>query len=317
MWGEAYSLGAVDSARGHQNAGFQYTWGVDATSNPGNTGSPRPENTWNSELPPGPVATDTLCVRCSYNLKGLPPTGNCPECGTPVERSLRGDRLIYSDADYLRKLTNGSAWIVTAIALDCLLYVGGLSVLNMRSTLSLGPGLTVVQQGAKVLVAGASIYGYWQFSAPDPGQLSTNRGQTPRRLIRIAAGIKGLSTLCTFLFVASLGYLPSINQISGGRGATALGAVALALALLSAVVYLADRAASCIQFFAAMLYVRWLAGRIPSPTLVKRATIYTWLLPVLFVFLCCIGYVISLLLYLLLFLDLRREIQFILKRQPA
>jgi len=35
-----------------------------------------------------PAETDILCERCGYILSGLPPSGNCPECGTPIEQSV-------------------------------------------------------------------------------------------------------------------------------------------------------------------------------------------------------------------------------------
>src|SRR5690349_17335013 len=33
----------------------------------------------------GAIAMDVPCVKCRYNLRGLPPSTNCPECGTPAE----------------------------------------------------------------------------------------------------------------------------------------------------------------------------------------------------------------------------------------
>jgi acyl carrier protein len=32
----------------------------------------------------GVIAGDVACLACGYNLRGLPPFGNCPECGTPA-----------------------------------------------------------------------------------------------------------------------------------------------------------------------------------------------------------------------------------------
>jgi hypothetical protein len=35
-----------------------------------------------------PEETDILCENCGYMLNGLPPSGNCPECGTAIDFSI-------------------------------------------------------------------------------------------------------------------------------------------------------------------------------------------------------------------------------------
>ncbi len=35
-----------------------------------------------------PIPSEVLCESCGYRLAGLPPTTNCPECGTPAASSL-------------------------------------------------------------------------------------------------------------------------------------------------------------------------------------------------------------------------------------
>lgn len=52
------------------------------------------------------------CIRCSYDLHGLPLSGNCPECGVPVERSLRGDLLQFADETYRGTLLRGVSLIM-------------------------------------------------------------------------------------------------------------------------------------------------------------------------------------------------------------
>jgi hypothetical protein len=43
-------------------------------------------------MSPAPIAFDLLCTRCEYNLRGLDPIGQCPECGqfiiTSVDQSI-------------------------------------------------------------------------------------------------------------------------------------------------------------------------------------------------------------------------------------
>jgi ribosomal protein S18 acetylase RimI-like enzyme len=45
--------------------------------------------------PDRPLHTDVLCCRCSYNLRMMPRSGRCPECGTYVQETLHSQ--IYGD----------------------------------------------------------------------------------------------------------------------------------------------------------------------------------------------------------------------------
>ena len=36
----------------------------------------------------GCVALELTCVSCGYDLRGLPPAGDCPECGAAIQESL-------------------------------------------------------------------------------------------------------------------------------------------------------------------------------------------------------------------------------------
>ena len=53
------------------------------------------------------MQTDLSCIHCGYNLRGLDETGKCPECGTAIADSLRGDLLEFADPDWLDKIKLG------------------------------------------------------------------------------------------------------------------------------------------------------------------------------------------------------------------
>ena len=55
------------------------------------------------------------CVKCGYDLRGLPVKGVCPECGTSVEDSLRGLLLQFASAEYRGKLSRGLSLILNGI----------------------------------------------------------------------------------------------------------------------------------------------------------------------------------------------------------
>jgi hypothetical protein len=64
----------------------------------------------------GRVAEDLPCIRCEYNLRTLHEEAKCPECGTDVSLSIRGNWLKYSDPGWLTRMARGlelTSWMVT------------------------------------------------------------------------------------------------------------------------------------------------------------------------------------------------------------
>ena len=60
------------------------------------------------------VVEDELpCAGCEYDLRNLPIGGNCPECGTPIARSLERGTLHHADPRWLRRLAV-AGWLVPA-----------------------------------------------------------------------------------------------------------------------------------------------------------------------------------------------------------
>lgn len=251
-----------------------------------------------------PEATSSMltetrpCIRCSYELQGLPANGICPECGLPIERSLRGDLLQYSDVDYRSSLARGVTFIMAGLICYLIVLVGGL-LLGLSGVSKSQVLLTILGFGASIV----SLYGYYQFSVADPGQLTSNRGETPRRVLRTAIAIVAITSVLNIV----LTFLSGNTRMNFGRSGSFDSAdmVNLLASLIGAI-------AGAVQFFAAMLYTRWLAPRLPDERIFKRAKLLMWLGPVLFVFGCGIGQLVAIVLYYNMFSWIRqrlREIQ--------
>ena len=56
----------------------------------------------------GPIEGDWVCIACEYPLRGLDPKGKCPECGTPIARSLRDDRLAHASPFWVFRLSQAT-----------------------------------------------------------------------------------------------------------------------------------------------------------------------------------------------------------------
>jgi predicted RNA-binding Zn-ribbon protein involved in translation (DUF1610 family) len=52
--------------------------------------------------------SDLACVICGYRLRGLATNACCPECGTPIERSLRGDELSSASPQWIKLVLSRS-----------------------------------------------------------------------------------------------------------------------------------------------------------------------------------------------------------------
>lgn len=205
---------------------------------------------------PAMVDTDQPCIRCGYSLRGLPHMGVCPECGTPVERSFKGDLLIYSDERYLRSLKRGAELVMASLLSMVVLAVlpVSLSLAGMRSAAHYTEYLSLA-------TAGLFLYGWWLLTTADPGQLGTNKGERPRQLTRIAFAI----ALTIKVFYTAL-ELFKLTDEAGGLVAAMVSSIATAVGL-----------------FAGLRFVRWLTPRIPNPRAFKRARSMTTFFTILII----------------------------------
>lgn len=235
-----------------------------------------------------------ICIICGYDLSGLPVSGTCPECGTAIERSYRPDRLINRSIQYLEQLRSGLSFVLNAILIWILLFVlnivGQIALKTAGSSMMTTNGLNLLTQIGTTLVSFASLYGWWKISTPDAQSLTKDMDNKPRQILRLSVIVLACTnTLSMLISFGAFGSMtPTINTVSS------------AIDLVLLVIWLVATVAWVTKFFAAMLYVRWLASLVPDESLASKAKRFMWLGPVLYtVGSLCIGLgpIIALVLY--------------------
>lgn len=252
------------------------------------------------EDPAAHVTTDRACIRCSYNLRGLPTDGTCPECGTPVEQSLRGHYLAFAAPEYVASLRSGVGLVLAGILSYLVALFGGV-VAGITLAAWLSPALLMGLRHAALLIPTLLlIMGYWRFTRPDPSLVDREAPASARRIIRISVVIHAGAAVAGTVAAA------------GGPGGIAPPGFSSLYAVLAILLDLAAFVAWIAQFFAAMAYVGWLGRRVPDRVIVDRCGYYSWVLPVLFVLgaiVLLIGPVVAIGLYWSLLDRLRRQLR--------
>jgi len=206
---------------------------------------------------PGPaISIDLRCRQCDYNLRGLRPGGKCPECGTAIEVSIRGDTMCYSDPRWLRRI---------AVGLRCEIWALGIRLLCLLAPCVLMDKLSPFGwfQAGLLLSAGGLLgaYGAWTFTAPEPGEVAAARFAADRRAVRVCA------PLAVLLFAAIV--ITLFAQWSwSGQPVMIAAIVTAAFAELAAL-------------FAKLRYLENLAGRVPAADLARRARRLRWMFVIL------------------------------------
>ena len=127
-----------------------------------------------SPVPSSIIDRDLPCGRCGYNLRTLAATGKCPECGTAVARTIRGDVLAAANPRWRGGLRVGLTLLAAGLgSWVALQVVAGQGYESIRVT-----RLMI----AATLVLGA--LGVWLVSEPEPDALHPERPWARRKFIR-------------------------------------------------------------------------------------------------------------------------------------
>ena len=99
-----------------------------------------------------------------------------------MDRSLKGDGLAYSDSAYVLTLLRGTRMVMASMVLVIVTIV--VLMIAVRSC----RGWTTTSFIASLVVSfGLFLGGWWLLTTPDLGQLTTNKGEQPRRFARALA----------------------------------------------------------------------------------------------------------------------------------
>ncbi len=124
------------------------------------------------------------CVGCGYDLVGI--SGKCPECGRDVADSVWPSRLVFADADWLKRIARGmrligwGLWLMPALMLVLML----LSVMVMGRTPTASMGAAIAVATALGLMTATVLFcvGVIHSTAREPGTSARGGAWWTRRV---------------------------------------------------------------------------------------------------------------------------------------
>lgn len=192
------------------------------------------------------LESDLTCIQCGYNLRTLFVDGRCPECGTLVDRSLKGNLLRYADPHWLDKLRLGTAMLLGSV---CVLLLGSClfgAVFRMID----GATATIL---ISLIFSAVTLTAMLLITAREPAIAASEDPITLRRVVRA----------CASLLFAGQAILILSHFVRWGD-------LMLRLTMLGMLVV------AGIAYFVTFTYFRRLALRIPDDKLARMTTVVMW-----------------------------------------
>jgi len=188
------------------------------------------------------VSDDMPCARCGYNVRGLTYDGRCPECFTPVARSVHGNLLRYAEPAWLEKVKFGIVLKLWNLLIGVVIsVVAGIGV-------AFGFPMALMQVAGLIGVC-LGLWALFLVTSPEPTVGTGDAVGTLRKVIRTAA---------------VLGFFGGqLQQIAPGR---------MILVVFVAILGLAG----IVAMFGEFVYFRRFARRTPDEELVKSTTVVMW-----------------------------------------
>ncbi len=226
----------------------------------------------------GFIREDVDCPECHYNLRGIPPSGACPECGKPVSNALTA--MQFSDPAWIFCLAGGLNWIKFSIYFSIVFTI----------LAALLDGITVFQGNSQPQFASSLLlllpelaygWGIWKFTTPEN---TTRVGETPlaRPLTRYAILLSSaLLWIPEFLPASSKATPAPISKVPLDQYQKLITDWSSTFSFgTSEIIYVSAMSASFLLMlvgtFAALIYARQIARRIPDKKLARNTGIIMW-----------------------------------------
>lgn len=180
------------------------------------------------------------CAHCRYDLRGLDPASECPECGQPIVKTVDFD-LRRAAPDWIRRQSRAMLWVAPLV------------VAQLRPFADY-PGGALLSFGIALTCGVVAAFGCWQLATPEPpAHIDDPMGSAQRALRLFPLAHLGLT-------VFSLAYAAFGRAVAT---IVALASVASFLVTVSLVLFLVHR----------------LARRTLDPALAGHARVALWAYP--------------------------------------
>lgn len=204
------------------------------------------------------------CLSCGYDLAGLPESGRCPECATPVERSRRGNLLRFASPAYLKTLRTGATLALVASLLYIFEWIPRIAISAILFSLGIGIS-NALETAINISALATMLFGWWMLSTPDPAFIGMDDSRDWRVRLRWILPLASLVIVCNegsrFIFAGSLA-----RSVTFGAGAAQLSLT------YSEMLVWVSRLAHASVIYCGLNYIRVLAFRVPSISLRKSAS---------------------------------------------